>query len=335
MIYISIVVPIRNEQNYILQTLDSLINQEYPEDKYEIIVVDGMSTDNTCRVVRNYINTHKEKNIYLLKNPRKLSSCARNTGVKTAKGRLIAVIDGHVFIPNNQLFKNMEEIKESKSAYCLARPAPLDVPGLKSGTAYWIAQARKTWLGHSQNSYIYSDYEGFANPVSSGFAYDKSVFKKVGYFDESFDAAEDVEFHFRLFMAGIEAYTSPRLLIYSYPRESLLALFKQQVRYGIGRAKFVIKHKNGFTKETPIPSLILLFLVSSPLVLLITSNIPVLKYIYCALIIFYLSTIFITGIVEAMKRDNFFAGFIVGSSIMLTHLGLGWGFIKKFIFRKG
>jgi len=125
--------------------------------------------------------------------------------------------------------------------------------------AYWIAIGRKSKIGHSKDSFIYSDFEGFVNPVSSGFAYDRSVFETVGYFDEGFDAAEDVEFHFRLKQAGIDAFTSPDLLIYSYPRFSLKALFRQQTRYGEGRARFVKKHTEGFTKETPIPALIFLF----------------------------------------------------------------------------
>ncbi len=241
-VYLSVVVPIRNEEVAIRETLDGLVGQDYPKSRYEVIVVDGQSSDRTRDVVEKFMRDHPEVRIRLLDNPGKLSSRARNIGIRAACGRLIAVIDGHVYIPGNRLFEAIERLAEQHGALCLARPAPLLVPELAQGKAFWIAIARKCWLAHSRNSYIYSDYVGFVNPVSSGFAYNREVFGQVGYFDEAFDAAEDVEFHHRLRFGGIQAYTSPELTIYSYPRQALAGLFWQMTRYGIGRARCLRKH---------------------------------------------------------------------------------------------
>ncbi|MFZ2801938.1 MAG: glycosyltransferase [Syntrophorhabdus sp.] len=328
MTYLSVIVPVRNEERFILETLTALTNQDYPRDRFEILVVDGRSTDKTRKIVEQYIANNTGVNIRLLDNPKYLSSSARNIGVKASQGTLIAVIDGHVYIPNDQLFKSMCLIKEENGAFCLARPAPLDVPGLRDGSAYWIAVARKSWLGHSQKSYIYNDYEGFVDPMSSGFAYDRVVFERVGYFDESFDAAEDVEFHFRLKQAEIMAYTSPSLLIYSFPRESLFSLFLQQVRYGVGRARLVRKHIRGWSKETPIPALIFSFFVVLPLVLIASLRFPFIGMIYTAALLIYLAILLVTGFKEAMDRKRFFPGIFVALAIWITHMGLGWGFIK-------
>jgi succinoglycan biosynthesis protein ExoA len=332
MVYLSIIIPVRNEERYITDTLNMLISQGYPKERFELLIVDGRSTDNTRQTVERFISGHRDVSIRLLDNPGYLSSKARNIGIREAKGKLIGVIDGHVYIPNGQLFSSMESLKEKNNALCLARPAPLDVPDLKEGVPYWIAIARKTWLGHSQNSYIYSDFEGFVNPMSSGFAYDRSVFEKVGYFDESFDAAEDVEFHFRLKQAGIMAYTSQGLLIYSYPRKSLSSLFHQQVRYGVGRARLVRKHIGGLTKETPIPALIFLFFAVLPLVALLSIRFPVIGITYGTLVVLCCLILLITGIKEAMSRERFFPGFLIAAAIWVTHMGLGWGFLKT-IFR--
>jgi len=333
MIYLSIIIPIRNEERFIADTLNMVVNQDYQKDRFELLVVDGRSTDNTCQVVKGFINEHPYVNIRLLDNPGYLSSRARNIGIREAKGKLIGVIDGHVYIPNGQLFKSMERLKEKNNALCLARPAPLDVPDLKEGVPYWIAVARKTWLGHSQNSYIYSNSEGFVDPMSSGFAYDRSVFEKVGYFDESFDAAEDVEFHFRLKQVGIMAYTSPDLLIYSYPRESLSSLFRQQVRYGVGRARLARKHMGGLTKETPIPSIIFLFFIASPFAALLSIRSPAIGLAYGTLMGLYWLVLVATGIKEAISRKRFFPGIFVSMGIWITHMGLGWGFLRSFLHR--
>ncbi len=333
MIYLSVVIPIRNEEEFILDTLKSLINQDYPKERYELIIVDGHSTDKTCDIVKDFILNHNDAQIYLHDNPGLLSSRARNIGAKKARGKLIAVIDGHVHIPNNKLFSNMEKLKEKTGAMCLSRPAPLDVPGIsENSTAYWIAASRKSWIGHSRNSFIYSDFEGFIDPMSSGFAYDSSVFQTIGNFDENFDAAEDVEFHFRLKDAGIEAYTSPEFLIYSYPRESIKSLFIQQLRYGFGRGRLVWKHRKAFTKETMIPSLLFIFFVSSPLFAITFTKILFLSIPYILFFSLYWLILLGTGLFVSLKKKKIFPGILIALSIWVTHMGLGWGFIKAIYY---
>lgn len=155
-VYLSIVIPVRNEERFIGATLNALASQDYPRGRFELIVVDGMSTDRTREVVERFIAGRPEVRVRLLPNPGILSSRARNIGVRASKGRLICVIDGHVHIPDRLLFRNIERLKEENNALCLARPAPLLVPGIEAGKPFWIAIARKSWLGHSRSSHIYS-----------------------------------------------------------------------------------------------------------------------------------------------------------------------------------
>jgi succinoglycan biosynthesis protein ExoA len=327
-VYLSIVLPIRNEEGAIRQTLEGLLRQDYPHDRYEIIVVDGRSSDGTRSVVESLANEHPDASIRLLDNPGRLSSRARNIGVRAARGRLIAVIDGHVHVANSRLFAAMERLAQRHGAVCLARPAPLLAPKLADGNAFWIAVARKCWLAHSRNSYIYSDFEGFIDPVSSGFAYDRRVFSQVGYFDEAFDAAEDVEFHHRLKAVGIQAYTSPELTIYSYPRQTLAALFRQMVRYGVGRARCLRKHSDSFTKELLIPPAIFLFFASLPVVAAIGCAIPVLWIVCTVLLLLYWLPLLAVGMMQAVRKRRVLPGFYVAAAIWLIHMGLGYGFLK-------
>ena len=327
-LFLSVVVPVRNEARYIEATLRMLIGQDYDKDRYEILVIDGHSDDETKNIVGSFIQEHPDRNIRLLDNPGRLSSRARNIGAREAAGELVAVIDGHVFIPGDQLFRAMEDAVEGSGAVCLARPAPLDIPGMDRNTGFWVAKARKTWLAHSRNSFIYGTHRGFVNPMSSGFAYKKELFQKIGYFDERFDAAEDVEFHYRLWQAGVQAYTAPELLIYYYPRTSMLALFRQQTRYGEGRARLTLKHPESLTKETLIPPAILLYVAFLPLGLFLVGAAPLPGMLYLAGLAFYLSVLVLTGAVEAL-RERSVAGLLkVPLAIFLTHTGLGWGFLK-------
>ena len=66
---VSIIIPCRNEKKFIGQCLDSLINQDYPQDKLEILIIDGASTDKTKNIVSSYLQ--KYKFIKLFENPKK------------------------------------------------------------------------------------------------------------------------------------------------------------------------------------------------------------------------------------------------------------------------
>lgn len=332
MVYLSIVVPIRNEERFILDTLRQLEQQDYAKGRYEVLVVDGMSTDNTKTIVEEFIATHPEINIKLLENPGKLSSRARNVGARNACGEIVVFIDGHVYIPDSKLFASIEEFVTNNNAMVLARPQHLDVPSLGNNSkAYWIAVSRKTWLGHSTKSFIYGEHEGFVDPTSSGFAYHHSVFEKVGYFDESFDAAEDVEFNYRVKQAGLMAYTSHKLLVYYYPREHFKALFKQQTRYGEGRARFLKKHPKSFSLETLVPVAVFVFFVLFPLLTVVVQLPAVLFLIIVNLAQLYWVILFVTAIKEALQRKRFWAAFLVAFGIWVTHMGLGWGVSRQFV----
>lgn len=334
MIYLSIVIPIRNEERFIKDTLQSMAAQDYPKSRYELIVVDGISTDGTLEKVDEFRRSYPGVNIKVLSNPGRLSSAARNIGARAAVGEFIAVIDGHVHIPDNRLFRSIEDIAEKNTALCLSRPAPLLVPGLDSGSAHIIARARKTWIGHSKASYIYSSFEGFVSPVSSGFAYRRKVFELIGYFDESFDAAEDVEFNFRLEKAGIQAYTSPALIIYSYPRDDYKSLFRQQTRYGAGRARFIRKHPEGFSLETTIPAAIFLFFSIMPAMMPVSVFYPAISVPYWFAAVFYSSMLVATGIRECVSDKGLLSGFKIAYALWVIHMGLGWGFLKTLLTGK-
>lgn len=325
MIYLSVVIPVRNEERFIRDTLRGLLEQDYPRARFEILVVDGMSTDATREIVNLVAAENPGNIIKLFENPKKLSSAGRNVGVRNSGGRVIAVIDGHVSIKSRSLFRDIEGAFERSGALCLGRPAPLD-PSVTPGTrGYLIAKARKSPLGHSGASYIYSDFEGMIDPLSSGFAYDRSVFEKVGYFDESFDAAEDVEFHQRLKLAGIMAYTSPELSIPYFPRDNLKGLLRQMRRYGLGRFRLCRKFPSALSPETMIPpSFVAGLLGLAALGAFAPLSLPF--NALAAMYLFYLLAITVEGMRVAGPGRRGEAPYIA-AALATVHLGLGIGFI--------
>lgn len=260
--YITIIIPALNEEQYIVNVLRQLDSQTYPFNLVEVFVIDGGSADGTRDVVAKWAEESRLA-VKVLPNVKRISSAARNIGIDIAHGEYILFIDAHVFIPSDELIKNMAVAARKMNAMVLGRAQPLNPPMLNDFQKL-VAGVRGSKLGHSTKSYIYSDYDGWVSPISVGVMYHRSVFEKSERFDELFDAAEDVEFNYRLELKGYKAYLNPDFKIYYYPRKSFVGLFKQMFRYGLGRARFTNKHFKGFQRElfVPVFTLILALAIS-------------------------------------------------------------------------
>ena len=238
---ISIILPVRNEAQCIGRLLDQLLDQTYPAQSYEILVADGRSTDATRDVVQMKARDSKVP-VRLVDNPGIRSGAGRNAGVAAATGEIILFIDGHCEIPSRRLLEDTVQLMAETGADCLCRPQPL-IAFSPRGVGRIIADARASTLGHGRDSLIYDmTYRGFVHPASSGATYRRELFGKLGIYDESFDACEDVEFNTRVAAAGYKAYTDPRLAVYYEPRQSFAGLFRQMMRYGAGRVRLARKH---------------------------------------------------------------------------------------------
>jgi cellulose synthase/poly-beta-1,6-N-acetylglucosamine synthase-like glycosyltransferase len=322
--FISVVVPVRNEERFIAGTLNELLSQDYPKDRFEIVVADGESTDRTREIVAGICRQNPQ--VRLLDNPRRLSSAGRNIGFKNGKGDIFLVVDGHCHIGHDQLFKNIVACFEKSGAQCLGRPQPLDPPRL-SDLQKAVALARASRIGHGGDSLIYSDYEGFVSPVSHGAVYKREVFEKVGYVDESFDVCEDVDFNYRVEKAGFKTYMSPSIAIKYYPRESVAALWRQMVRYGKGRYQFLRKHPETFSVTGLAPVVLVAGLALLPVLGMVHSTF---FKLFGLLGGFYLLAVLGSSFAIAFRSG--FKYFRYLPMIYLSiHFGLGIGFVSKFV----
>ena len=251
--FVSVVIPVRNEAANLGALFEDLLNQDYPVDRYEILVVDGESTDQTREVVENFARSARVR-ILCLPNPRRLSSAGRNVGVRASRGDFILFIDGHCRLPGPAFLRHTVRLFEDTGADCLCRPARLETHG-NTWFQNVVAHVRSTFLGHGPDSTIYvTDFEGFVNPTSAGAFYRRSVFDTVGMHDEGFDACEDVEFNHRVHKAGLRSYLSSSLAVVYRPRSTPFGVFSQLFRYGRGRFRFILKHPDAVSVTQLIPA---------------------------------------------------------------------------------
>jgi len=327
--FISIIIPCRNEQRFIRRTIEMLQRQNYPKNKMEIIVVDGQSTDSTPQIIQQL--QKEDTRIRFFQNPEKLSSAARNIGAKEARGDIITYIDAHVYIDNNDLLAATAELLDKHKLHVLSRPQLLDTPD----NTYFqraVAFVRNSHLGHGLDSEIYSTEEKIVDPRTSGATYARVVFTEAGYFDQRFDASEDVEFNYRVSKVGYRSLSSPRLSVYYYPRDSFKGLFKQMCRYGIGRRRFYEKHKAGLISG---PLAVALFDIAIFAFCMLSFIHPLFKFALAAAALIYSLAGLIDCLVISPKKTIRYAPLIV--PIFFTiHFALGWGFLLEswHLFRK-
>src|ERR1700680_1163159 len=102
--FLSIVMPVRQEELHIGAVLAELEIQDYPHDRIEVLVVDGNSTDGTEKVVKEFAQ-QSSFSVRLLHNPAQLSSAGRNVGVRNARGAYVIFIDGHLHVASKTLLR--------------------------------------------------------------------------------------------------------------------------------------------------------------------------------------------------------------------------------------
>ncbi len=320
---VTVVIPVRNEANFIARTLDQVLDQDLEGIELEIFVVDGQSTDATREIVRNYADRTPE--ITLLENPKRLSSAARNLAIKQMRGDYLVLIDGHCEIPSRRYFRDLIDAFDESGADCLGRPQPLNV-SQATPIQQAIALARSSRLGHHPESFIYSDQPQFVPAKSVAVAYRRKVFERVGLFDESFDAHEDGEFNYRCDRAGLKCYLDPRLTINYYPRASLRGLFQQLMRYGRGRVRLLQKHGGGLTLGTVAPAIFVAGILGGPVA---CAAFPRLWVVYVVAICAYLVLTSLEAFRLGLCSGNLKVVPLIPIVLWVVHFGSGSGLLAE------
>ena len=254
--FVSIIIPCRNEEKFIGKCLDSIIAQDYPKDRLEVLVVDGMSEDGTREIVERYTDMslrarslacHCEQSeaisardklrnlgiatslpalamtIKLLDNPKKITPCALNIGIKNAKGEIILWMSAHNRYEKDYVSKCVKYLKE----YDADNVGGVMIT-LPRDNAF-IGQAIATVLSHPfgvGNSVFRTGAKEpkWVDTVFGG-CYKKEVFDKIGLFNESLVRSQDMEFNLRLKKTGGKILLAPDIVSYYYPKSNLKDFF--------------------------------------------------------------------------------------------------------------
>ncbi len=113
---VSVVVPVRNEEPYLRKSLLSLLNQRYPSSDYEVIVVDGRSSDRSREIVKDL--GLEFSNLLLLDNPSGIAPTAMNIGIRRSCGSVIVRADAHNEYPSDYIANCVLYLQQTKGGQC-------------------------------------------------------------------------------------------------------------------------------------------------------------------------------------------------------------------------
>lgn len=225
----SLLLVVRNEEQYIGPLLKAALIQDFPQESYEIIVVDGNSSDRTIAIVHEFMQLHPGR-INLFHNEKQTLPTGWNIGIHSAKGQYIIRIDGHGHIPVDFLTKNYRVIQKNPKISCVGGIVKTE------GIGFWgkvnsYVYSHPFGVGNSMFRITSEGYEGYVDTVPYG-AYSREVFQKVGYFDESLKRNEDLEFHARIRRSGGKFYLSSTIVSTYFVRNTLRGLIHKSLADG-------------------------------------------------------------------------------------------------------
>ena len=320
---VSIICPIYNEEPFIEQCIDSVFQQDLPPDKWELLLVDGMSTDLTRRLIEPYLNKHT--NIRLLDNPHKTAPYAMNLGINAARGEYIVRIDAHADYPSNYvstLLHYLQTLPDAANVGAVCRTLPRN--NTKKAQAIAHVMSSRFGVGNAAFRTGVSEITE-VDTVPFG-CWRKSLFEDIGLFDVELTRNQDDEFNAITIQHGYKIYLIPELIVTYYSRDSLDKAFQMYYQYGLFKPLVNTKLKHPATLRQFVPVLFVLGLIIGFILSFLN---PVILYVYIAILALYFA---ITSYYAIIHKNLY-----IPISYFIVHFSYGCGYLHgllKLILKK-
>jgi succinoglycan biosynthesis protein ExoA len=322
---VSVIVVCYNEEKNIAACLNSLVSQDYRLGEYEIIVVDGGSTDGTLAIARDYAQAHTYLRIII--EPRRGTAVARNTGIKATRFSLIAFCDADCIASENWLSSLVCAYRDAREKdtrivavggpSLISAPSPPFVEALKIALDTYIGSGGRVTGKH------YPRERPVIDLPSLNILYGKDLFDEIGYFDVTFmDEGEDADLSYRIIKAGKKLWYSPRPVVYHKFRPDLRSWWRNMRRYGRARGRLLSRDPAMANSLYLTPILLVLSLLFVPLAV---------WWLPCAIPLLYFPLMFILSIYISLEKRRPKLIWLIFIALCSTHLGYGIGEIEGLV----
>lgn len=217
--FISVILPVRNEERYISACVASIFAQDYPAEKMEVIFVDGRSEDRTVALLEQMQAEHPQ--IVVLDNPNRTVPYAMNIGIRYCHAPVIVRLDAHAEYPADYIRLSVETLLTKD---CDNAGGVFETRG-RGFMGEAIAEMLKTPLGVGNATYRLTTEDGYVDTVPFG-CWKKELFDRIGGFDERMTRNQDNELNHRIRKSGGKVYLNHNIRVLYYCRDTMRGIMK-------------------------------------------------------------------------------------------------------------
>ncbi len=256
--FLTIVIPMRNEEAYVGRCLDSILPQVEGRDDVEILLVDGQSTDRTREIARQYAD--RDPRIRVLDNPGRIVSTGMNLAIREARGDVIMMLGCHAEYADDYVDACLRVLERTGTdvvgGYMESRPGndrPVGQAIAAAGSSVFGVGGARFRLGGREEREV--------DTVPFG-CYRREVFEKVGPFDERLVRNQDIEMNTRIRRHGGRIVISPQIRLTYYNRSTYSGLCQQAFYNGLWNPYTLYLVGGGIRPRHLVP---MAFVISLPL----------------------------------------------------------------------
>ena len=231
---VSVVMPVRNEERHLAESVRHVLGQEYPGE-LELVLAVGPSADRTEELARELAAAHPR--VTVVANPSGKIPAALNAAVRAARHAVIARVDGHAMLPPGYLTTAVTALIETGAA---------DVGGVMAAEGVTTFARAVAWGMTSKAGVGSAAFHtgGGAGPADSVYlgVYRREAIEQAGGYDEEMLRAEDWDLNYRIRAGGGQIWFTPELHVTYRPRASVRTLGSQYFHYGRWRRVVIREH---------------------------------------------------------------------------------------------
>ena len=254
---VTLIMPVRNEAAFIGRSLGAVLAQDYPLERMEIIIADGMSDDSTREAVRSFHARYP--NIRLIDNPGKIVPTGLNKAIEQSRGEIIVRVDGHCEISIDYVRRCVEHLLNDGVE---GVGGPLETVG-ETPLAQIIAAAMSSPFGVGGSAFRTKSDRTMLTDTVAFPAYTRTILERAGPFDEELVRNQDDEYNYRLRKLGAKLLLAADVRSRYYSRSSLRSLCRQYFQYGYWKVRVMQKHPWQMRPRQFMPSAFVIAVLAS------------------------------------------------------------------------
>lgn len=225
--FVTAMIVVRNEERYIGAAVTSFLEQNYPKESFELLIIDGNSEDGTVQSAKHAVEIYEKEHgtvqVRYLKNPKRLLASGWNIGIKAAKGEYVVRIDAHAQADPDLIRRCVQILNDKPDVVCAGGRIATETLTEKGKL---IADVLSSPFGVGNARFRYAEESGYVDTVAYG-VYRKSIFEKAGYFNEEFMRNQDNDMHGRIKRCGGKFYLETSVTSTYHARENVKGMMKQ------------------------------------------------------------------------------------------------------------